>query len=222
MQDQGSRGGYLDIDEFTNSLDYLKKAALFLENFDDSFRWKWATNCLTNALYGLSISVLTGGNYELVIDWDKLPAKYKKAIDRLPDDNTTATYQARQSVTDEYLNSGKARLIGFETALDRIQRQECMPYDIISQPIAIHESALTNIKRLRRVFRNRFEHFIPMGWSIEQLYFLPMLRDVNRTIKQLLEKNSCISNDDSARNEARSVVINIEQLLDRNEEMLSQ
>ena len=73
MLDQESRDGYLDIDEFTNSLDYLKKATLFLENLNDPFRWKWATNCLTNALYGVIISVLTGGNYELVIDWNRLP-----------------------------------------------------------------------------------------------------------------------------------------------------
>lgn len=51
---------WLDIDVFGNALDNIEKTAMFLSNSKDSYRWKWATTALTNALYGFMICPCAG------------------------------------------------------------------------------------------------------------------------------------------------------------------
>ena len=46
---------YLEINEFSNALDFLEKAHMFLLNFNDSYRWKWISSSLLSALSGLMI-----------------------------------------------------------------------------------------------------------------------------------------------------------------------
>lgn len=197
MTDPENDENWLYIDAFSNALDYLKKARIALSDGGDPFRWKWATIGLSSALYGFLICMLTGANWERVVDMNNMPKEYKeqfkKRLEMLgggygkvnPRDIDTNTYCQISKIVREFLHSGQAKLISFDKALKRAQNPAFLPFSEPSHRFSLSESQVTNIIKLRKHLRNEFEHFKPKFWVIEVACFVPMLRDTLDAVGQV-------------------------------------
>lgn len=62
---------------------------------------------------------------------------------------------------------GEDKLISFDEALKRCQDPNCMNMLVHSQPLVLSESHKDSIRRLKKELRNKMEHYVPSGWSIE-------------------------------------------------------
>lgn len=178
---------WLDIDALSNALDYLKKAADALGDTDNPFRWKWAVIGIANGLYGLLICALEGTNNANVMDFGRMSKDDKDECRRLHEAGDTDSYLKACDIEDAFLRSGAAKLISFEDALKRARKSQYMELTSLptSKPLELSEKQFQNILQLCRLFRNRFEHFVPMSWYIEQAYFPPLLSDAVVAIEQL-------------------------------------
>ncbi|MCK4632547.1 MAG: hypothetical protein KAT79_04710 [candidate division Zixibacteria bacterium] len=213
--------GYLNIDEFSNALDYLKRVGPFLRQTHDPFRWKWATILMHSALYGFGVCALRGGNYEATIDYGKMPRKYKEKLRAIPKDSTDESYMAERAVKEEYLRNREPFLISLQDVLKRLQSEDWMPYcDPVSRPISLSPDESASIKNLSKLFRNKFLHFRPMSWYIEEQYFLPILKDVANVVGRILDSHSQIANKRGMRGKAISYVDEVKTLLDINKRLL--
>ncbi|MDZ7312591.1 MAG: hypothetical protein ONB45_15115 [candidate division KSB1 bacterium] len=125
------------INEKENAIDFLEKAAYFLEQKEDQNRWKWVAISLFGSLYGFLICSIQGTNPDRVKIFDKK--------------------------TDKYLD----KLISFPEALKRAQKDEYMQQFVFSKTLKLTKSQKRSINFIHKTFRNTFEHFIPMQWSIE-------------------------------------------------------
>ena len=192
MTDPENDENWLEIDAFSNALDYLKKARIALSDGEDQFRWKWATIGLSSALYGFLICMLTGSTWERVVDMDRMPKRYKRRLEELgggywevhPSTIDKETHLSRRKVIEDYLRSGHPRLIGFREALRWAQDPKFVCFFTHSKPLDLSESQNANIMKLRQVLRNEFEHFKPKSWGIEVGYFIPLLKDTLLAIEQ--------------------------------------
>lgn len=129
------RPKWLRLTEETNALDYLEKAAWFIQQTEkDLLAWKWVVLSLHSALYGFAICACQGTNYENVT------RKTKK---------------------------GEDHLISFDKAIELCQDAKYMGMLVHSQPIVLTESQKDAIRRLKKELRNKMEHYVPSGWSIE-------------------------------------------------------
>ena len=63
--------------------------------------------------------------------------------------------------------AGELKLIPFGKALERCQDANCMRMLIASQPLVLTDSQKDSILRLKNELRNKMEHYVPSGWSIE-------------------------------------------------------
>lgn len=129
------RSKWLRLTEETNALDYLEKAAWFIQQTEkDLLAWKWVVLSLHGALYGFAICACQGTNYENVV------TKNKK---------------------------GEEKLIPFDKALELCQDNKHMGMLAHSQPLALTGTQSDSIRRLKKELRNKMEHYVPSGWSIE-------------------------------------------------------
>lgn len=62
---------------------------------------------------------------------------------------------------------GHEKLISFDKALQLCQDPNRMKMLIHSQPLILTDSQKNSIRLLKKELRNNFEHYRPMGWSIE-------------------------------------------------------
>jgi len=62
---------------------------------------------------------------------------------------------------------GKDILIGFDKALELCQSPNWMHTTTLGRHLELSHSQKKSIDKLKNHFRNRFEHYIPMAWSIE-------------------------------------------------------
>lgn len=77
------------------------------------------------------------------------------------------------------------KLISFSEALKRCQDPKCMKMTIMSKHLELLEQQKESIRKLKNVFRNNFEHYAPMGWSIEIHIFPKITLDVLEVIRFL-------------------------------------
>lgn len=80
---------------------------------------------------------------------------------------------------------GKDHLISFDKALELCQDTEYMGMLIDSQPVVLTESQKDSIQRLKKELRNKMEHYVPSGWSIEVHGMPAIAMDVLDVIKFL-------------------------------------
>ena len=59
------------------------------------------------------------------------------------------------------------KLISFDKALERCQDPNCMGMLIGSRSLALSGSQSESIRLLKNELRNKMEHYVPSGWSIE-------------------------------------------------------
>jgi hypothetical protein len=62
---------------------------------------------------------------------------------------------------------GEQKLISFGKALERCQDPNCMGMLIGSRPLVLSVSQHESIQLLKNELRNKMEHYVPSGWSIE-------------------------------------------------------
>jgi hypothetical protein len=81
--------------------------------------------------------------------------------------------------------SGREKLISFPEAISRCQDKRHMTMTINSKVLFLSKSQQESIRLLKQVFRDKFEHFIPKGWSIETHGFPAMAIDILEVIRFL-------------------------------------
>jgi hypothetical protein len=152
-------GNWFRINEKENAIDFLEKAAYFLEQKEDQNRWKWVVISLFGSLYGFLICAIQGTNPDRVKIFDKK--------------------------TNKYLD----KLINFPEALKRAQKDEYMQQFMFSKTLKLTESQKRSIDFIHKTFRNKFEHFIPTRWSIETSGMPEIVSEVLNVIEFLALKS---------------------------------
>lgn len=76
---------------------------------------------------------------------------------------------------------GRGRLISFDQAIGRCQN----PLHMGGQPLVLSRQQKASIQYLSQEFRNKFEHYIPSGWSIELHGFPSICIDILNIIRFL-------------------------------------
>jgi hypothetical protein len=80
---------------------------------------------------------------------------------------------------------GESKLITLDKALELCQDTNYMKMLVNSQPLVLNENQRDSIRRLKRELRNKIEHYVPSGRSIE-IHGLPFITiDVLDVIKFL-------------------------------------
>lgn len=62
---------------------------------------------------------------------------------------------------------GEEKLIPFDKALELCQDKKYMGMLVHSQPLVFTGTQSDSIRRLKKELRNKMEHYVPSGWSIE-------------------------------------------------------
>ncbi len=149
-----------------NALDYLERACGFLKHAPtDAMAWKWVVIGLHGALYGFAVAACKGTDPNNVMD-------------------TTP--------------SGKRVLISFDEALKRCQNPKRMHMLIHSQHLQLtHQLTYQqrrSIRMVKKVLRNRFEHYEPSVWAIETNGVPQIAGDALEVIRFLaLETNTYVN-----------------------------
>lgn len=91
---------FLRINEETNAIDYLSKAAFYLKEAKISdIAWKWVTISLHGALYGFAIAASSGTNSRSVINNNDKLLSFWNAIKRCEDPNVMCTLVNSKALT---------------------------------------------------------------------------------------------------------------------------
>ena len=68
---------WLRLDEVENAIDNLEACGLFLQEFPEPIRWKWAIIALHQALYGFAVAAIQGSDSTSVL---KNPADHSSQL----------------------------------------------------------------------------------------------------------------------------------------------
>lgn len=97
-----------------------------------------------------------------------------------------STLQGTNYETVTYTNKkGVRKLISFDEAIKGCQNKDRMTWTVMSKPLALTKEQQDSIRRLSQEFRNNFEHYMPMSWSIEIHGFPRIAIDILDTIRFL-------------------------------------
>ncbi len=190
------------IDAVENAVDSLETTQTYFQR-TDNLKWKWIVFSLHHCLYMFCTINLERGNYQEVLasngyDEDENSyfqrgnEKWKKSK-RLKRNNSPGYTINWETIEGEpQVNSkGKSRkrkekLIGFWTALARVQDKELwMARFIHSNAITLSEKQWGSIEWLTEHVRNQLTHFVPMGLSIPVNSFKEACLDIVFVIEQL-------------------------------------
>jgi len=207
--------GYLNINEFSNALDYLRKGQYFLSQFDDPFRWKWLTLCLSSALYGFMIAALGVSNYGAVVKYKKKDERKLEELSRQANDQA---YMNGLKIKKRCRHARDIRLIKFKDALNLVQDARWMGKYTFSKQITLSREQHDQVLKLRSQFRNYFEHYLPKVWVIEEGVFIPLLCTTADTIEKLFSSGNLYIRRELP--EARQVLVEVKELLQENERRL--
>lgn len=210
-----TRSKHLIINEVENAIDYLEAAATFIQR-EDTMKWKWVVIAIHNALYSFCISCLTGTNYENVLTSERNPDKGVKIwyggeaggyISSIKKRHQSPGYIIQWQHIDEEPNwinqegtrgQGKATLLGFWTALARVQDEKhYMGRMIHTKALKLSDEEWKSIEWLTLAVRNALMHFVPrhLGISIQSMKI--SVSHVIRAIEFLaLESNAVVYHKD--------------------------
>ena len=113
-------------------------------------------------------------------------------------------------------SAGEEKLISFDEALKRCQDPNCMNMLVHSQTLVLSESQKDSIRRLKKELRNKMEHYVPSGWSIE-IHGMPQIAiDVLDVIRFLsLQTGTYIHLNQAQMKKIKSSVFQSKQFLKR-------
>jgi len=91
---QSEQGEYIEFNQETNAIDYLKKVLCFLKSIESKpENWKWVAISLHGALYGFAICSLRGTNNCSVSKDNGNLIKFDEALKRSQEDEYMQMYQ---------------------------------------------------------------------------------------------------------------------------------
>jgi hypothetical protein len=182
---------FMHVNAVTNAIDYLETAVSFLNRSDD-FKWKWIGISVYHSLYSFCILALDKGNPDWVVKKKRGDKKSDKgrfckrgqethwSKSRVePVFDSGPAYRIVWEPTDDVPPSFDTppndfawldcELIGFWTALARIQDERSMVSDVVSKSVVILDEDMRAIQWLALKVRNELIHFVPKfsGISIE-------------------------------------------------------
>lgn len=189
------------IDAVENAVDSLETTVSYFER-NDNLKWKWIVFSLHHALYMFCTINLEGSNYQEVLSngynedensfFRRADEKWKKS--RIIKRNNSPGYTIQwefidgepQSKTSGRQRKRKEKLIGFWTALARVQDEELwMARYIHSKAVSLSDEQWQSIEWLTENVKNQLTHFIPMGLSISLISLKKACFDVTNIIEQL-------------------------------------
>lgn len=111
---------------------------------------------------------------------------------------------------------GDLKLISFGEAIKRCQNPNIMKMLIHSKALVLTDSQNESINIAKNELRNKFEHYIPSGWSIE-IHGLPQISiDLLDVIRFLaLETKTYIHLNQTEKRKIKSVVFQSKKILTR-------
>lgn len=109
---------------------------------------------------------------------------------------------------------GIERLISFNEALKRCQNPNWMNMTIMSKHLKLTDQQRESISKLKRRFRDAFEHYIPKGWSIEAHGMPQITIDVLEVIRFLaLDTGNYVHLNQTQKKRIKSIVYQSKRLL---------
>jgi hypothetical protein len=201
---------YFDFDEIDNAIDNLEMVAHFLSSSFE-MKWKWVCITLYQALYGLAIAALRGGDARLTV-YDKRKDS-GKAIALQANKVSPSIIASCFGVSEEKVNEWLANpwLISFDEAIARLQREEnFQPLDF--RPLILSDDERRSLERLSKEFRNEFEHFSPKRWAIAQSEFPKIVEDVLRVINYIGLESQFLTMSNPQEKKLKTAISRIEHL----------
>ena len=179
-----SNDEWLSIDKVTNALDSLETAAYLIDR-KETAKWKWIGIAIHHSLYSFCVSALELGNPDHVlihgqeedknyfikkgndIQWKKsLIIKQGNGPGYLIEWEYTKE-EPPQIIESVKIKQKKEKLIGFWTALARVQDQEFwMGRQCHIKAVSLTNNEWQSITWLNNQVRNKLIHFIPTSLSI--------------------------------------------------------
>lgn len=173
---------YIATDGVQNALDNLEMLEHFI-GLDKPSKWKWAVIAAHQALYTFMLCALQGTSPSLNL----ASGRSRKVLRlHLEEEKTIPEIAAVLSVTPEEASVLLSRpyVISFGEALERIQAPQ--PHlGNNYQPVVLSETMRASIDTLWGHLRNGFEHFMPMGWTIQVQLVTKVLRDTVDIIRMV-------------------------------------
>ncbi len=203
---------FFEIDEIENIIDNLEMVAYFLDP-PITYKWKWVTIALHQALYGALISALQGTDpRQTVIDRRKDAGKAVMLhVNKIPIDLIAASFGEDEEKIRDWISN--PYLISLKEALQRVKRIDCLPSQINSQPLVTTTVEDNAIRMLTKEFRNPFEHFAPKGWVVLTSIMPPIVSNVLRVIRFLEFESNCVNLSAEHEQHMKAALVKIEHLL---------
>lgn len=203
---------FFEINEIENLIDNLEMVAHFLES-SISYKWKWATIALHQALYGSLISALQGSDpRQTVVDRQKDSGRAVMLhVNRIPLDVIASSFGKEEETIRDWISN--PYLISLDEALRRVKRKDCLPSLINVQPLVTTKEEDDAIRRLTKEFRNEFEHFAPKGWIVFTSILPPIAKSILRVIHFLVLESNCVNMSSEQEQRIKTALAKIENLL---------
>jgi hypothetical protein len=134
---------WLRTDEKKEAFEAMKLARQLLDNVDaNPYYWKWVIVAIHSAMQATMVLALTGSSQLRV-----LSEKSAKEVGERQD--------------------AVRRLADFMELYKRVKHQDTMNLFVHSKPLEASREMDSSVSYLHSNLRNKFEHFLPGGWSIE-------------------------------------------------------
>ncbi len=149
--------------------------------------------------------------YFYISDVEKTPRNWKWIIISLHGSLygfAVCAVQGTNSETVTYkTKSGQRRLVSFEDIIKWVQDKNRMTWTIASKELSLNADQKKSIDMLSKQFRNSFEHYTPMSWSIEIHGFPQMTMDILDIIRFLaLDTGNYLHLNVSQRRQLKSLI----------------
>jgi hypothetical protein len=207
-----TQNDFFEINEIENLIDNLEMVAHFLES-SISYKWKWVTIALHQALYGSLISALQGSDpRQTVVDRQKDSGRAVMLhVNRIPLDVIALSFGKEEETIRDWVSN--PYLISLDEALRRVKRKDCLPPITNVQPLVTTKEEDEAIHRLTKEFRNEFEHFAPKGWVVFTSILPPIARSILRVIHFLVLESNCVNISSEQEQRIKTALSKIENLI---------
>ncbi len=183
------------INEEENALDSLEMVTEFINRVDMKHPWKWISIALFNTLYGFCIVALRGYTFDNVVK----PIKCKRCETPFPSAFDVYVKKVNCPNCGNDLSKEKVRLIDFNEAFKRVQKDGQIEGHATSKGIKFTHNQITSVKKLQESYRNNFEHPLPVGF-----WFTHKNNEIVLNVMEVIEKivtgsghNSIVIEDDT-------------------------
>lgn len=205
---------HFEIDEIDNLIDNVEMVAHFLEA-PITYKLKWVTIALHQALYGALISALQGTDArQTVVDRQKESGKAVMLhVHRVPIEVIASSFGKSEEAIREMITN--PYLISLDEAIRRVKQKECLPSLVNVQPLVTTAEENEANRLLTKEFRNEFEHFRPKGWTVFTSGMPAIVRNVLRVISFLEFESNCVLMSTDREIRLKTAITKLEHLLSK-------